>query len=447
MRGQEGQALVVAAIALVVLSLIASVNMVLWARQTAFATQRAHRQTALYAAEAGIAEGLDQLLKGNQAFLSGQPVTGQLGRGAYQVTLASREVGGQTTYVLESTGWSLGRPGERRTVRLAVGSAFFHPTVASRDLKVDNCFDFIITFYCAPVTFSPEAVYGRELNVSRRQQLTGVRQGAVPLPRLSYAAVASRVPNPANPIKMSGAECQMSVSGWYDIGSKPKCRSIHVTAPWVGITGDVDVSTLNVSQGSVLVVAGSVNVDQLRFVNGGSGTGDGIVVAGKGIELTSVDLVNWNSNSAMALYALDTNTPDCAPVLPGCTYDQRKPDAANDPSNDVHITEFSLVVRGPTSRTMSVFAAPYRVPPRDNPTPDIRLAIGGVVGTVGETSIEGSLVSAGDIELEGLGLLKAPWEITTDPRSLRPLFHLGGNVPGSGVLVLLGWTEEAGGGS
>lgn len=451
-RGQQGQALVVAAVALVIFSLLASVGMTLWVRQAALASRQAHRQTAHYAAEAGITAGLTRLTEGDESFLSGAPVTGQVGRGGYQVRLASAASGAPSTYVLESTGWALARPHERRTVRVALESAFFHPAVSARDLAVNNCFEFIFTWYCAEVSFSPDAVYTRNLEAPGRQQVLGVRQASVPLPRLTYGAVASRVPNPENPIPLKTADCVMGTSGWYELRSRSACRSsIHVAAPWVGITGDVDVDTLNVDRGAVLVVAGRLEVDRLQFANAAAGTGQGAVVAGKDIEVETVDLVNWGSEGVAALYALDTNTPDCTGNLPGCTYNRKRPNDANDPSNDVSITEFSLVVRGPTSRMMSLFAAPFRVPPGNGAVPRIHLHLGGGLGTVGETSIAGALVSAGDIELSAdtgiLDFFKSPWRVRTDPRSLRPFLELAGSVPGSGALVQLGWTEEAGGGS
>ncbi|GAB6876231.1 hypothetical protein [Thermaerobacter litoralis] len=446
--GQEGQALILVAVLLVVLSVIVSVNLMLWARQAATAARRAHEQTAHYSAEAGVAAGLARLMQGDANFWSGKPVTETVDRGAYRVTLKSRVTGGETTYVLESTGWSLAQPSIQRTVQLTVSSPFFYPTVAVRDLQIDNCFDFLVTWYCANITFAPEAVYGRNLDSPRIQSIVGVRRGTVPLPQLSYAAVAQRVPNPSTRLEVSGSNCQMTISGWYQIRSRSRCSNVTVTAPWVGIDGDVEAASLDVRAGSVLVVAGNIDVDQLRFINADGGTtGDGIVVAGKAIRLTSVDFVSWNDRSRTALLALDTNTPDCLSNLPGCTYNPRSPNSASDPSNNVEITDFSLILRGPVSRSMTVFAAPYRVPPERNPVPEIHLAMGGTLGSVGEASIEGSLVSAGDVRLEGLGLIKAPWTITANPGAAQPLFRLAGQLPASGVLLVLDWVEEEGGGS
>lgn len=443
-RAQEGQALLVVLVAVALLSLIGTAMTALWVRGVTLAQRRADDTTALYAAEAGLAEGLARIFSGNQAFLQGQgQLTGRVGAGAYQVSAMSV---GQNSHVIAvvSTGWPVARPSIRRTVRLVVDSPFFRPVVAREDLSLQRTF-------CIPAlgcwswpfsaTFQPSAAYGGKLTAG--QDTTGVERGTLGMPALSYAAVAAKVPTVRDPIQLSSENCYIGMSGWYKLGKKG-CASLTVAAPWVGVIGNLDLDRVTVHSGSVLVTTGDLVVTNIAFAQAQAVSGGGVVVTGGRIDITTFDVVQWGGGGAITLLALDTNTPDCLSTIPGCTYDPSHPDWGKDPSNSISIGAFSLI-SGSRSAQLVAFAAPYRVPPANEPKPAISINVGSLA-QIGETTFRGTLVSGGDVIVQDLsGISLTSWAFKADPTLLGPLFQLASTVPQSGVLTQISWSEEGGG--
>ncbi|QIA26666.1 hypothetical protein DYI95_003210 [Thermaerobacter sp. PB12/4term] len=437
--GDPGQALLIALVALALVGVLAAVLSTLWARASTLAVRRAEAQTAFYAAEAGLAEGLQRVLAGDAAFLAGEAAMGQTGNGTYRVRLIAAGSTGGTGYTIESTGWAQARPASRRTVRMTVDSAFFRPVVAGDDLILDR--DCLLCDPRLPIAFSPEALYADTLQGG--DKAWGARQGSVPWPRLTYGALAAQVPNPTQVTRLTSRTCQLATSGWYEV-QKHACQRLDVTAPWAGVTGDLDADHITVKPGAMLVVAGAVEVNTLAWVNAGAVTGGGIVVAGKEIAVDTVDLAQWGLQEAAILLALDTNTPDCPSSVPGCTYDPKRPDAARDPSNDITLRAFSLVNLS-SARTLVAYAAPLRVPGPSG-QPKLTVDLSSLV-SFGLVTFRGTLVSGGDVELRDQGLVAlSRWEVTADPAAARPLFELAGTLPGVGVLAQLEWAEQRGGG-
>ena len=440
---QGGQALLLALVAVAVFGFLATVFTALWVQSVTVAQRRAQATTALYAAEVGLAAGLERIFQGDARFISGSvPISGQAGGGAYQVIVSRERAGSSSAIALVSTGWPTTRPQVRRTVRLLVDSPFFRPVVAGKDLRlVWDC-----GLLCGEVprsaVFNPDALYGGSLVAGSRT--TGVTQGTVSWPDLSYAAFASRVPNPAQPVSLGGGLCQIAVSGWYRVN---KCSSLEVHAPWAGIDGDLRLERLTVNQGSVLVVAGDVDLTNAEWLNAEGAQGAGVIVAGGTIHIQTLDLIRWGASDAVTLLALDTNTPDCLPPLPGCTYDPKNPGKAADRSNRITLDTFSLA-SGSNVTSVVAYAAPFRIPPGPESEPAIEIDVTNLLISFGETVFRGALVSASDVTVrDETTISMAEWSFVADPSLVGPLFRLAAGVPGSGVLTQISWSEEGGGGA
>ena len=441
--GQEGQALLVVLIAVTLLSLIGAAMTALWGRSVILTQRKADETKALYAAEAGLTEGLARIFSGDPAFLGGYgELTGQAGGGAYHVQVSPAGAGSDAALAIVSTGWPAGRPdAARRTVRLVVDSPFFRPVVAGRDLKLlrricvfDVCFEWPFS-----ATFNPGALYGGALTAG--DDTVGVRPGIVRFPVLSYAAVAGRIPVSGDPVTVSSKQCYLGTSGWFMLSNQ--CSSVTVAAPWVGIIGDVDLDHLSVNSGSVLVTAGDLVVTDFAPIQAQAiGGGGGVVVAGGKIEIETIDFARWGESAPISLLALDTNTVDCAGAIPGCTYDPKSSDRATDLSNSISISEFSLASIK-TSTQLVAYAAPFRVPPGGSSRPSISVNVGSLVKW-GETTFRGALVSAGDVTVADYsGLSLTSWKFEAKPQLLGPLFRLAASNPGTGILTQISWSEES----
>ncbi|MFS8639467.1 MAG: hypothetical protein LOD90_01395, partial [Symbiobacteriaceae bacterium] len=102
-EGQDGQALVVVLIAVSLLGLVGTVLTALWARGVILAQRRAEGAAALYAAEAGIARGIQELVIAG----GGSPLTweGTVGAAPFDATFVGRATAsGDGAYELTSTG-------------------------------------------------------------------------------------------------------------------------------------------------------------------------------------------------------------------------------------------------------------------------------------------------------------------------------------------------------
>lgn len=443
---EEGQALVVVLIAVTLLSLIGTAITALWIRSVTLSQRQADEATALYAAEAGLAEGLARIFSGDASFLRGQgELTGEVGGGAYRVRVVPSAGESGSALAIVATGWPVARPeGARRTVRLVVDSPFFRPIVTAQDLTLlrqvcvplIGCFDWPFS-----ATFAPSALYGGKLTAG--DHITGVQRGSARMPTLSYARVAAKVPVTGDPVPLSSksGRCFIGTSGWFKLSDN--CSSLTVAAPWAGVIGDVRLAHMTLNSGSVLVTAGDLIVTAIDFVQAQATRGGGVVVAGGRISLTTLDLARWGTSGPISLLALDTNTPDCSKAIPGCTYDPKNPDRPSDSSNSISISAFSLG-SGTTSTQLVAFAAPFRVPPVSESRPEILIDIGSLL-KAGETVFRGSLVSAGDVTVYDSSLISlASWTFQADPQLLGPVFQLASTLPNHGVVTQISWSEESG---
>lgn len=441
---QEGQALLVVLIAVSLLGALASAMTALWLRGVTLAQRRADATTALYAAEAGVAEGLSRIFSGDRAFLQGQgQLTGQVGAGAYQVATLPARQHSETAMMIVSTGWSVERPRvARRTIRMVVDSAFFRPVVAREDLILEKCVSLLgVELVCWPrsATFSPSAIYGDDLRAGQKTASVE-RSTRLRMPVISYGAVAAKIPLQGDRVTLSlSGDCFIGTSGWFRLGER--CESVTVAAPWAGIEGSPHVQRVTVKSGSVLVVTGDLTA-KLALVPGEPAGGGGVVVAGGKIDVTDMDLVNWGRGDSITLLALDTNTPDCSNTIPGCTYDPSNPDQTRDLSNSIFIRQFSGLDVGGTVEVIA-FAAPFRVPTANGP-PVISLNLSSLLAELREITFRGSFVSGGDVRLEASSLLPlASWRFEVDRQLLSPLLRLAFAVPQNGIMTQISWSEES----
>lgn len=444
-RAQEGQALLVVLIVVTLLSLIGAAMAALWAHSVILAQRRADETKALYAAEAGLAEGVARIFSGDSDFLGGHgELSGQVDGSAYHVEVRPAGKGSDTALEIVSTGWPAERPNAvRRTVRLVVDSPFFRPVVAGRDLKLLRRICLISDEVCwewpFSATFSPSAMYGGGLTAGR--YTTGAQRGVMRFPTLSYAALAARVPVSGDPVLVSSGKCEIRMSGWFVISER--CSSLTVDAPWVGIMGNVDVRELRVTSRSVLVTTGDVDVSTFFPAQAHAVGGGGVVIAGGKIDIATLDLAAWGNREPIALLALDTNTPDCTSAVPGCTYNPQHADEATDRSNSISISQFSLLASVNTSTHLVAYAAPFRVPPPNGSRPSISVNVGSLV-EVGETTFRGALVSDGDVTVADYsGLPLTSFKFEADPPLLGPIFRLAASDPGAGLLTQVSWSEES----
>lgn len=433
-EGQDGQALVVVLITVSLLGLIGTVLTALWARGVILAQRRAEGAAALYAAEAGIARGFQELVIAG----GGSPLTweGTVGTAPFDATFVGRATAsGDGTYELTSTGM---KGKTRRTVRVRVATPFLHPLYARANLRIN-----VASEPKSQVRFSPAAAYG-----SNDPKITPPHSDIEPepihqswqvpdIPFGPFAAAAGPMPSQRVPLSESGGTV---TAGWYEAdgncGELPKATERAITVPpgvAAGIAGDLNCGDgkIVIQNGATLVVTGYLHIDRVqledgaRLVVGGKvqvksvevlgnqpGNGGALVVAGGSVDVDGIGGVA-HAPATHPLIILALNRGDCA-----------EPACGSDDSNNITIKDVAV-------RDLVVYAEPL-----PGQSPAVHLGFD-VKEQGGSMHVRGTAVSAGDLELK---VHKGTLWFQADPTLLGRFMSL---VPEAGVWTQLEWDEIA----
>ncbi|MCL6522259.1 MAG: hypothetical protein K6U79_07815 [Firmicutes bacterium] len=442
------------------LGLTGSALVALWMRSVLLAQRHADEVAALYAAEAGIAEGAKQLAAGD-----GQPFSGYRGVVGSPPWTASFTVSagpdGQGGFLLTSQGE---KGSAVRTVRVRLATPFLFPFYAGRTLNLSAeswigrgtvYFDAVPAYGTAP---------GAGYNIRGNFFMAGTSQPVRPvqvsmaLPAVPFSAFASLAgspppaPAPLSPVK--GAPWTLA-AGWYQ--APEECDGADLVVPdgaTVGILGSLscDRAQLQVGKDATLVVTGDLVLTRTkptstslllenggRIVVGGNVSvasvqalsvsplatgGGGLLVAGGAVDIQNISLANVSTGtSTLAILALDRR---------GCSARACGPDS----SNDITIDSASLVSAS-RGATLDLVAYSAPLPGASNP-PKVELALNSFV-SVGTTQMTAAVVSAGDVRFSVGSLIDlSTMEISPNPRGLMTFSSL---APGAGLWTQLSWDE------
>lgn len=429
---QEGQALLSVLIAVTLLSLVGAAMTALWLRGVILAQRRAEGVAALYAAEAGIARGMEELVAGRAA----GPATwqGSVGTPPFDASFTGRfGPRGDGTYELVSTGVK-GR--SRRTVRVVVATPFFFPLYAADILKiraVPSPHEF--------VHFSSAPAYGSKVEVDDNVSPQPVKL-ALDLPRIPFAAFAEAAGQMLDLGTSLPGLSDTLTKGWYEGGRgcddwpRGEDRTVTVAAGAVaGIAGDVHCGsgTLVIKAGATLVITDNLKVgglvleDGARLITGGNfdvgtvelrvtpaGTGGALVAVGGSVVVSGIDeVVDATGLHPLIILALDRR--GC--TAPACGQD--------DNSNDI-------TINNATATEFVVYAGPLPHKP-----PQVFVEYGAKAKN-GIMEVRGTVVSAGDLELR---VHQGSLEFQADPAVVGRLMAL---TPGAGIWTQLHWVESGG---
>lgn len=428
--GQEGQALLVVLVAISLLSLIGTAMTALWARSVVLAQRQADETAALYAAEAGIVRGIQELTASGGASLSLGPEP--VGQGPFSATyMVSTRPLGDGSYEVTSTG-TKGKVS--RSVRVLVATPFFYPSYAGGLLDIDAE---AWWFGNTTIEFSPAPAYGSAVSVRGRvlPEKPVYRPLNLPsIPFASFAGAAGPVPSSPPSLPKSGGSL---TNGWY---RSKECDSVVKVPSGVkaGILGDL-TCRVEVHDGAILVVTGNLRANRVEVRNGGQlvvggdvdvGTldllgnlparGGGLMVAGGSVKIGTASLLSDSvGENALVILALDRS--NCTAAACGA-----------DDSNDIQITDLGLVNVKGSRMNLVAYAGP--LPGR---TPQVTLNFGNLFALGSTDLIKGSVVSAGNLKLTTsttFGSSKV--RIEADPAAVA---RFTSQVPGAGLWTQLSW--------
>ncbi|HEY8415811.1 MAG TPA: hypothetical protein VIK99_08570 [Thermaerobacter sp.] len=428
---QEGQALLVVLVAVTLLSLIGAAMTALWVRSVTVAQRRADATAALYAAEAGIARGIEALTASGGTSVSLGPEA--VGEGRFRATyMVSARPLGDGSFEITSTG-TKGKV--TRSVRVRLTMPFAYPVYAGRSLEINAeswwLGKTVLRFSPAPASGNMATVQGdvQPQPVQRRLRLPGV-------PFAPFAAAAGPVPTTLASFPESGGAL---TNAWYQPG---KCRgSATIKVPAgvrAGIAGDL-TCRVDVQDGATLVVTGNLKADEVRVRNGGQlivggevdvddlgllgdlpARGGGLIVAGGPVYITKMSLLSDSvGENALAILALDRS---------GCTAAA----CGADESNDIRIDDLGLLSL--TGARMKVIAYAGPLPGQ---TPRITLNFGNLFALGSTDLVKGSVVSAGDLTMTAS--TSVGWNtvrVEADPAAVATFTS---RVPGAALWTQLSW--------
>lgn len=447
--GEEGQALLVVLIVVSLLGALGAAMTSLWLRGVTLAQRRADATAALYAAEAGIARGIQELTaSGGRTFSLGPEAVGARPFAATYMVSAVRSASGDGAYDLISTG----KKGKvARTVRVRLSTPFFYPLYADHSLTIDAGSWWLGK---TAIRFSPPAAYGSDRTVTGNVSPDPIRQPMTPpdIPFGTFAEAAGPVPAVRPDLPSSGPIS----NGWYNARGCDRRRQIKVPAGVVAgiagnmncgvvvesgatlvITGNLETHDANVEvyDGGLLVVGGNVDVSSLGLSRNLPVQEGGLVVAGGSVHVRKLAVLGGSTGeNALSVLALDRS---------GCTAAACGPDKSNNIRIDdiAGRLDFGLVNPG-SHLELLAYAGPL-----PGQTPQVSLNFYDVVacnifplGSTDLVKVNGTAVSAGNLSLRaGTTLCENTIQMVADPTVMARFASV---IPGTALWTQLSWEES-----